>query len=114
MLSRCRSFIVLVPLAIALAGCEPGTFYTEVKGETTIDGDPTPLSNVLGAFPSIGSFTNMDFNTNQEFVNQGVSKDQVSSVKVTSLTLRITNPSTQDFSFVDSLSFFAKVGDEEA
>jgi len=111
MLSR---WIIVVPLAITLAGCEPGTFYTEVKGETTLEGDPSPISPLLGTFPAIGSFSNMDFNTNQDFRNQGIATDQVSSVKVTAFTVTITSPSTQDFTFLDELSFYAKVGDQEA
>ncbi len=103
-----------MPLAITLAGCEPGTFYTEVKGVTTVEGDPSPVSTLLGTFPAIGSFSNLDFNANQDFQNQGVSTDQVSSVKVSSLTLKILSPNTQDFSFLDEISFFAKVGDQEA
>jgi hypothetical protein len=117
MRSRCLSLVsLIIPVlgAALLAGCEPGTFYTDVKGETTIDGDPTPISTVLGTFPGIGSFTNMDFNANQDFQHQGVTVDQVSSVKVSALTLKITSPGTQGFDFLDEISFWAKVGSQES
>lgn len=110
MLSRC---IILVPLALALAGCEPGTFYTEVKGQTTLEGDSSPLSNLLGTFEPIGSFTNMDFDSNADFQNEGVSTEHVRSVRVTAFTLKIVSPDSQDFDFLDELSFFARVGENE-
>lgn len=98
---------------LVFTACQPNVFHTEVKGETVVEGDPSPLSNVLGAFPGIGSFTNLDFNQNQEFRNQGVTKDQVSSVMVDSVTLKIVSPADQDFSFLEELEFFAKAGDQE-
>jgi len=104
----------LVAVAAALAGCEPATFYTDLEGQATVEGDPTPISDVLGALPAIGSFTNMDFDANQDFRNQGVTKEQVGSVRVASLTLRIVDPSGQDFGFLDQIGFYAKVGDSEA
>ena len=104
----------LIAVAAALAGCEPATFYTDLEGQATVKGDPTPISDVLGALPAIGSFTSMDFDANRDFRNLGITKDQVGSVKVASFTLRIISPSNQDFSFLDQIGFYAKVGDSEA
>lgn len=98
---------------LCLTGCGANVFKTEVKGETTIQGDATGLQSVLGVFPGIGSFTNIDFNQNQDFKNQGISKDQVSSVKVESIQMRIADPSDQDFKFLETLEFFARTGDQE-
>jgi hypothetical protein len=42
-----------------------------------------------------------------------VSKKQVTSVKATEVKLKILSPSTQDFSFLDSLAFYARTGDNE-
>lgn len=101
-----------VGLAVLLTACEPTTsFTTTVKGQTTVRGDP--LGAVFSAFPAIGSFANLDFNANQEFKNAGIRKDQVTSVKATEVTLRIRDPDTQDFSFLDSLAFYARAGDKE-
>lgn len=94
------------------AGCEPGTFYADLQGETTVKGSPLP--DILNAFSPIGSFTNVDFNANQDFQNAGITKDQVRSVTVSAFSLKITSPTTQDFSFLDSISFYAKVGETEA
>ena len=96
----------------ALTGCEANVFPVEVKGETTIPGSPLP--DVLTAFPAVGSFSNIDFNQSQEFQNQGITKDQVKSVRPEYVRLRILSPDTQDFSFLQSIQFFAKVGDTEA
>lgn len=99
-------------LGLLAAGCEPGTFYADLQGETTVRGSPLP--DVLNAFSPIGPFTNVDFNANQDFQNAGVTKDQVGSVTVSFFSLKITSPSTQDFSFLDAISFYAKAGDTEA
>lgn len=103
----------LFAAALLLTGCGANVFKTEVKGETTISGDPTGLQGLISVFPAIGSFTNIDFNQNQDFKNQGVSKDQVESVKVESITLKIVTPADQDFGFLESLEFFAHAGDDE-
>lgn len=97
----------------SLMACAPPSFVAEVKGETTVPGDPTGISVLLDAFPAIGSFTNLDFDQNQDFQNQGVTKEQVSSVKLRSLRLQVLAPADQDFSFLDTLEFYAKTGDRE-
>jgi hypothetical protein len=98
-------------LVLAATGCTANLFHTEVKGETTLQGNP--VEGVLNTFPTIGNFTSLDFNENQEFKNQQIGKDQVSSVKVDSVKLKILSPIDQDFAFLDSLQFFAKSADEE-
>jgi hypothetical protein len=109
----------LVPLLsvcafLVLAGCSPLRFTAEVTGETTVPASPLGVpSAVLEAFPAIGSFTSLDFDQNQDFKNQGVTKEQVASAKLQALQLRILAPPDQDFSFLDSLEFFARAGDRE-
>ena len=104
--------VVLVPALMALSACGANVFPVEVSGETTIAGDPSPFSALLGAF-NIGSFANIDFNQTQEFQNQGVTKDQVESVKTDYIRLKIISPETQDFSFLENLQFYARAGDQE-
>src|SRR5512140_1988526 len=99
-------------VGLLATGCEPGTFYADLQGETTVKGSSLP--DILNAFSPIASFTNVDFNANQDFQNADITKDQVGSVTVSFLLLKITSPSTQDFSFLDSISFYAKAGDTEA
>jgi hypothetical protein len=96
---------------ILLAGCDLGTFYADLQGETTVAG--SPLADLLSVFPPIGSFTNVDFNESQDFQNAGITKDDVQSVTVSAFSLKIASPSTQDFSFLDEISFYAKAGDTE-
>lgn len=105
--------LVLLAAGIFVAACQPNVFPVEVKGETTVQGDPSPISAVLSAFPNVGSFTNIDFDQSQEFQNQGVTKDQVESVHMSHVRLKIISPETQDYAFLDSLQFFARAGDEE-
>jgi hypothetical protein len=98
---------------LSLAACAAATFTAEVKGETTVPAGPPGVSVLLDAFPAIGSFTSLDFNQNQDFQNQGLTKDQVGSARLKSLQLKLVSPSDQDFSFLDSLEFYARAGDEE-
>ncbi|XXF81525.1 hypothetical protein P2318_05925 [Myxococcaceae bacterium GXIMD 01537] len=99
-------------LCLSLAACSAPTFTAEVKGETTVAAAPI-LGGVLNAFPAIASFASLDFDQNQDFKNQGVTKDEVSSVKVRSLRLKVLSPDDADFGFLDSLEFFARAGDRE-
>lgn len=110
---RLVSSLPAVGALLLLAACSAPSFSTEVQGETVVPGDPSPLSGVLNSIPAIGSFTSLDFNQDQEFKNQGVTKDEVSSVRVSRLRLRILSPAEQDFSFLDEVRFYAKAGDQE-
>jgi hypothetical protein len=58
--------------------------------------------------PALGlGFANFDITQNQTLQNQGVTKNQIDSVKMTRLTLTIIDPpSGQDFRFLDGLTFF--------
>jgi hypothetical protein len=98
---------------LALVACAPTSFPTELKGETTVPAAPAGTVTVLNAFPAIGSFAGLDFNQNQDFKNQGITKDEVNSVRVHSVELFLLSPSDADFSFLDTLEFYAKAGDQE-
>jgi hypothetical protein len=105
--------ILSVCALLSLVACGPASFVAEVKGETTVPAGPPGLSTLLEAFPSVAGFSGMDFDQNQDFQNQGVSKDQVASAKLKSIQLKILTPTDQDFSFLDTLEFYAKAGDRE-
>lgn len=99
-------------LFLSLAACSAPTFTAEVKGETSVPAAPL-LGSVLNAFPAISSFASLDFDENQDFKNQGVTKDEVNSARLKSLKLKILAPNDADFGFLDSLEFFARAGDKE-
>ena len=101
--------VLLLCLGVALSGCNCGltVFDTTVKAQTMIPGS-TGLVKLLGDLGPLQGFSNIDFNNNQDFKNQGVKKSDVDSVKVTKFTLKIVSPSDQDYSFLKSLQFFAE------
>ena len=101
-----------VVLALLLQGCGPITFTTTVVGQGTVQG--SALGSLLNVFPAIGGFSNIDFAQNQDFQNNKTTREMVRSVKVTSLTARITDPSGADFGFIDSLQLTAKGATSEA
>jgi hypothetical protein len=109
---RFTSILSVCALLFSVA-CGPPGFVAVVKGETTVPAAPGGIGSLLEAFPAIGNFSSLDFNQNQDFQNQGVSKDQVSSAKLKSLQLKVLAPTDQDFSFLDTLEFYAKAGDRE-
>jgi len=100
------SRLLLGLLCLAITGCRL-SFDTSVEGSAQIPGDPSPLPGLLNTFPVLAGFTSIDFAQNQDFENQGVSKNNVDSVRVVGFQLAITSPSNQDFSFLDSIQFYA-------
>lgn len=104
---------LLAAAGLGLAACAPSSFITELKGETTVPAGPPGAITDLNAFPSISSFAGLDFDQNQDFRNQGVKKGDVTSVTVKSLTLKVLSPNEQNFTFLDSVEFFARAGDRE-
>ncbi len=66
------------------------------------------------AFPAIGSFTSLDFNQDQEFQNQGVTKDQVTLGEGESPAAARAQPRRSRTSpSWTTLRFYAKAGDQE-
>ncbi len=102
-----------VTLCLALCACGPLGFTTEIKGEGTVAGSGT-LGGVLTMFPQLNSLTNIDFSENRDFKNNNASRSQVTSVLLEKMTLRISSPTTQDFSFLESVQFVARSGENEA
>ena len=103
--------LLLLTSTILLSACGPLTFAAETKGEATIAG--STLGQLLNTFPQAGGFTNIDFSQNQDFKNNNTSRENVKSMKVTSLTLKITSPNSQDFGFLDSLEFNVKAAGKQ-
>ena len=98
---------------MALTACGPLGFTTEVKGQGTVPGG-NALGGVLTMFPQLSSLTNIDFDQSQDFKNNNTSREKVTSVLLKSMTLKISSPNDQDFSFLESIQFVAKSGENEA
>ena len=104
--------MLFVCALLALVACAPASFEAALQGEATLPAAPRGDEDApLNAFPAIGSFTNLDFNLNQDFQNQGITKEQVTSARLVSFQLRVLAPPTQDFSFLDSLECLAQSRD---
>lgn len=101
--------LVLAASFVLCSACHPTiTFDATVQGSTSIPA--STLGGVLGALPQFGSLTNVDFSQTQDFQNQGVTKADVQSVKMKSVTILMTSPNNEDFSWLDSMTFSAQAG----
>ena len=80
------------------------TFNVHVSAQATVQGSGVPLvGNLLPIdFPG---FSGLDLSQTEQFKNQGVSKNQVQSVKLTSAKLTITAPAGGTFDFLNDLEF---------
>ena len=97
--------LALVLSALVLTGCDGAliTFSTTIKGSATIQG--SPLGGLFNLFPQMNSFSNLNFDQNQDFKNNNAQKSHVKTAKVTSFTLKITDPNNQGYDFLDSVKF---------
>jgi hypothetical protein len=107
---RFPTFALLLGASLPACHCNP-SFRTQLQGQMTIPGDP--LGGLLN-IPGVPSLTNIDFNQNRDFVNEGITKDKVNSAIADSVQLQITSPSNQDFKFLDNLQLVAKAAGMEA
>lgn len=98
--------LTLSLFALCASGCGPITFTADLKGQAQLQGNP--LASVLSVFPQVGSFANLDFDQNQDFKNNNAQRAAVKTMKASSFTLRVVSPNDQDFSFLDSIEFWAK------
>jgi hypothetical protein len=104
--------LVLLTSALALGGCgQTVHFDTEASGTATVQGGG--LGAALGAFPAISSFSNIDFNSTQDFRNNGVTEDDVKSVRLKRALLRIVSPSDANFDWLGSLRFSVEANGEQ-
>lgn len=100
----CRWFggMGIVALFAAGQGCSL-TFDVHASAQTTVMGSSLP--NLPIDFGTLGDFGAFDITQTQDFQNQHISKSQVESVKLTSLTLTITQPPGNNFNFLNSIQF---------
>ncbi|QSQ10737.1 hypothetical protein [Myxococcus landrumensis] len=105
--------LLAAAVGLGLAACAQSSFITELRGETTVPASLPGGSTELNAFPPISSLAGMDFDQNQDFKNQGLTKNEVTSVHVESLSLQILSPNDVDFTFLDTVEFYVRAGDRE-
>ncbi len=86
-------------------------FSTQVQGEAVIQG--SALGQFFNVFPPLSGFSSLNFDQNQDFKNNDATRAAVKSMKVTSFTMRIISPPSQDYAFLESLEFEVKSGDLE-
>lgn len=101
-----RASILLACLPLVMCS-DLDNFQIEQKSSAQIPGQ-TPLEQLLGSV-SFAGFDNFDITQNAELKNQGVTKDQIDSVKLSRVTMTVRSPeSGQDFTFITSLRFFVE------
>ena len=67
----------------------------------------SPLGEVLGPLAFTG-FEGIDVSESQDFRNQGYTKNEMDSVRLSSIALSISAPDDGNFDFFTRLSFFAE------
>jgi hypothetical protein len=107
-----RLHLLVLAFGATLSGCQCSpSFVTQIQGQLTI---PAVPPGTLTTFPPVAGLTNVDFNLDPDFINEGVTKDTVTGAVAESAALQITNPASQDFKFLDNLQLVAKAGNQEA
>jgi hypothetical protein len=106
-----RSFVAAAARALAIVGlgalctCDNiDNFDVEVSGKGVVP-KGTIVDELLGAL-ALDGFQSIDLSN--ELKNQGVTKDDVDSVRLVSLTVRIEGPPEATFDFLDSVTFYVE------
>ena len=96
-----------LPLTLAVFSLACGrldTFTIERTAQTTVPG-ASILEQLAGdiGFEDLATF---DVTDDETLANQGVTKNQIDSVTISTLSLRVVSPMSGDFTFLDRLEFF--------
>jgi hypothetical protein len=101
-----------LPFGLLLsAACGLNVFDVTVKGSTTVE--QGSLLEQIASLPAFSGFNSFDMAQTAEFRNQGVSKEQINSVKLKSFTLTVKSPAGAKLDFIDTISFFAETSGVE-
>ncbi len=97
--------LVLAAIAAAVTSCNNlDNFEVDVGAKATI-----PAGSVLDELLGVLSFDSFQsINLTQELDNQGVTKDDVDSVRMISFSLVIDAPAGANFDFLESIAFHAE------
>lgn len=110
-MSRIRMFLgsfLFFGFVFTQFGCSALPIFFDVKteGTTTIQ-KGTLLEQLAGGF-GFDSFASFDISQTQEFKNNNTQKSLVKEAKVKSIALTITGPDSQNFDFLEEISFFVE------
>lgn len=99
-------YVGLLCVLFGLSGCGNVnvTFDVTADGKTTIQ-KGSLLEQLVGSFGFDG-FSSFDVSQTSEFKNQNTEKSRVTSSKVKSITMKIVGPETQNFDFLEEISFY--------
>jgi hypothetical protein len=98
-----RRTLFLAVAAVPFGCDELDNFDVPVSGSAVVP-PATLLDELLGLMPFDG-FDEISFE--QEFANQGVTEDQVDSVRVRTFALVVETPAEANLDFLEGISFFA-------
>lgn len=88
--------------------CGPLDVISMTETSTTTIARATLFEQLVGDL-GFGGFLNLDITQNTQLQNQGVERHQIDSVRATSLILTIIEPASgQDFSFMESITFYVE------
>ncbi|MBI1286457.1 MAG: hypothetical protein GC178_02655 [Flavobacteriales bacterium] len=97
--------LAFVPF-LGLPGCkvldELRTFHINYSADFTIPS--TSIIDIPVSLPTPSTTTNSE----QKFEDEGVKSDWIDSIKLTSLSITITSPQGEDFSFLQEISIYMK------
>ena len=97
-------------IVLAAAGCgadQLDNFDVTVK-ETAQIPAATVVETLLGGFPALDAFTSFDLSQSATFRNKNYDVDDVDSVVLERLTLRVVSPEGQDLSFFGTVVFYVE------
>jgi hypothetical protein len=101
-----RPMLVLALLAL---GCEKvkdvDNFDVDVTDRLVVEG-ASPVDDLLGEVPEVAAFTRLNLSESADFQNEKYDPDDVDSVVLESLVLRVVEPGDQDLSFFGEVVFF--------
>ncbi len=100
--------ILVAFFAISLNSCEDGnvTFYVNDEATTTIK------STSVISLPFNIPIPSVTTTASQEYENNNTTSDLIKEVNLEQITITITNPATEDFSFLDEIHIYIKKSDD--
>jgi hypothetical protein len=108
---RTARFLGLAAMLSALTCGGLDTFSVEQSGTASIAG--AGIAGALLPALSFAGLSDMNISESSEFENQGVTKDDIDSVKIESVTLTIVEPSGGNFDFLDTIELYVEAEGED-